>query len=83
MDLQPLVLVVEVVVHLVMEDLMVEHQVDLVVEEQEVLLVVMHLADLVTQVVEEVEVPIQTEVEHQVDLVLSLLLINNYLKVHH
>ena len=76
-------LAVAVVVLLVMEDLLVEHQVDLVVEEQEVLLVVMHLADLVTQVVEEVEVPIQTEVEHQVDLVLSLLLINNYLKVHH
>ena len=76
-------LAVAVVVLLVMEDLLVEHQVDLVVEEQEVLLVVMHLADLVTQVVEEVEVPIQTEVEHQVDLVLSLWLINNYLKVHH
>ena len=76
-------LAVAVVVHLVMEDHLVEHQVDLVVEEQEVLLVVMHLADLVTQVVEEVEVPIQTEVEHQVDLVSLLLLINNYLKVHH
>ena len=76
-------LVVAVVVHLVMEDHLVEHQVDLVVEEQEVLLVVMHLADLVTQVVEEVEVPIQIEVEHQVDLVSLLLLINNYLKVNH
>ena len=75
-------LVVAVVVHLVMEDHMVEHQVDLVVEDQVVLLVVTHLADLVIQVVEEVEVPIQTEMEHQVDLVSLLLLINNYLKVH-
>ena len=74
MVVQLLVLVVAVVVPLVMEDLLVEHLVDLVVEEQEVLLVVMHLADLIIQVVEEVEVPIQTEVEHQVDLVLSLLL---------
>ena len=76
-------LAVAVVVHLVMEDHLVEHLVDLVVEEQEVLLAVMHLADLVTQVVEEVEVPIQIEVEHQVDLVSLLLLINNYLKVNH